>query len=92
MMKEQELYPLLNSKKWTPESFGWTIIIDDILIEAREDRNRWQARTKNSSGYFSRWSPFVSTRWQAGLMAYNASFEMQSELDLGDQSSGTLSD
>ena len=84
MMKEQELYPLLNSRKWTPAPFGWTITIGDILIEAREDRNRWQARTKKDLGTFSRWSPFVSTRWQAGLMAYYAGFERQSELDFGE--------
>ena len=84
MRKEQDLYPLLNSRKWLMASYGWSIAVDDIVIEAREFQRRWQARTRSENWQFSRWSPFVSTRWQAGLMAYYAHFELQPELDLGD--------
>ncbi len=83
MMKEQDLYPLLNSKKWVMAPCGWSIVVGDVLIEAREDQRRWQARTRSLNGHISRWSPFVATRWQAGLMAYYASFEFQPELDFG---------
>ncbi|MGI9378789.1 MAG: hypothetical protein ACR2OW_03985 [Methyloligellaceae bacterium] len=80
MISEKELYPVLNSQRWIPSPEGWVIDIDGITLEAREERRRWRARAIRE-GIQGRWTPFVETRWRAGLMAYYARNEEQTEFE-----------
>ena len=80
MISEKQLYPVLNSKRWLSSPEGWVIEINGTTLEAREERRRWRARAIRD-GKRGRWTPFVETRWRAGLMAYYARNEEQIEFE-----------
>lgn len=87
MLTQQQAIARLNSRKWRQIPDGWSIEIEDLIIEAREENARWRARARPTAASgekprWSYWSPALSTRWRAALAARGLVREQQGILPL----------